>query len=218
MTSASPIKVILIDNHPVVVVGLKGVLDTYQNIEVVGFAHDVTTALPLVRERRPQVALVDINMPKINGIDAIALIRNESPETKVIMLSMHDSREYISSSIMRGASGYILKEVATDEIVTAITKVASGDTYFSSGVRDLLLDAGGQSVRERLTGREQEIVVLIAAGKSNREIATELAISENTVETHRKHIKRKLGLSSTAELVRFVLEHPDLLVDLPTGG
>ncbi|WP_208245480.1 response regulator transcription factor (plasmid) [Rhizobium sp. T1470] len=216
MTSASPIKVILIDNHPVVVVGLKGVLDTYQNIEVVGFAHDVTTALPLIRERRPQVALVDINMPKINGIDAIALIRNESPETKVIMLSMHDSREYISSSIMRGAAGYILKDVATDEIVTAITKVAGGDTYFSSGVRDLLLDGRGQSVS--LTGREQEIVVLIAAGKSNREIATELAISENTVETHRKHIKRKLGLSSTAELVRFVLEHPDLLIDLPTGG
>ncbi|CDM61066.1 MULTISPECIES: response regulator [Rhizobium] len=216
MTSASPIKVILIDNHPVVVVGLKGVLDTYQNIEVVGFAHDVTTSLPLIRERRPQVALVDINMPKINGIDAIALIRNESPETKVIMLSMHDSREYISSSIMRGAAGYILKDVATDEIVTAITKVAGGDTYFSSGVRDLLLDGRGQSVS--LTGREQEIVVLIAAGKSNREIATELAISENTVETHRKHIKRKLGLSSTAELVRFVLEHPDLLIDLPTGG
>jgi len=134
------------------------------------------------------------------------------------MLSMHDSREYISSSIMRGAAGYVLKEVPTSEVVEAIVTVAGGQTYFSSGVRDLLLNTGPLPTGERLTRREHEVARLVAAGKSNREIGDELGISEATVETHRKHLKRKLGVSTTADLVRFVLEHPDALAELPTSG
>ncbi len=214
----TPITVFLVDNHPVVVDGLRKVLDTYDSVSVVGGANDVAEALPLVRALRPRVVLLDINMPKTSGIDAIALIRAESPESRIVMLSMHDSREYISSSIMRGAAGYVLKEVPTSEVVEAIVTVAGGQTYFSSGVRDLLLNAGPLPTGERLTRREHEVARLVAAGKSNREIGDELGISEATVETHRKHLKRKLGVSTTADLVRFVLEHPDALAELPTSG
>ncbi|EJJ28658.1 response regulator [Rhizobium sp. CF142] len=214
----TPITVFLVDNHPVVVDGLRKVLDTYDSVSVVGGANDVAEALPLVRALRPRVVLLDINMPKTSGIDAIALIKAESPESRIVMLSMHDSREYISSSIMRGAAGYVLKEVPTSEVVEAIATVAGGQTYFSSGVRDLLLNAGPLPTGERLTRREHEVAWLVAAGKSNREIGDELGISEATVETHRKHLKRKLGVSTTADLVRFVLEHPDALAELPTSG
>lgn len=214
----TPITVFLVDNHPVVVDGLRKVLDTYDSVSVVGGANDVAEALPLVRALRPRVVLLDINMPKTSGIDAIVLIRAESPESRIVMLSMHDSREYISSSIMRGAAGYVLKEVPTSEVVEAIVTVAGGQTYFSSGVRDLLLNAGPLPTGERLTRREHEVARLVAAGKSNREIGDELGISEATVETHRKHLKRKLGVSTTADLVRFVLEHPDALAELPTSG
>jgi len=214
----TPITVFLVDNHPVVVDGLRKVLDTYDSVSVVGGANDVAEALPLVRALRPRVVLLDINMPKTSGIDAIVLIKAESPESRIVMLSMHDSREYISSSIMRGAAGYVLKEVPTSEVVEAIVTVAGGQTYFSSGVRDLLLNAGPLPTGERLTRREHEVARLVAAGKSNREIGDELGISEATVETHRKHLKRKLGVSTTADLVRFVLEHPDALAELPTSG
>ncbi|GAA3109822.1 response regulator transcription factor [Rhizobium viscosum] len=214
----TPITVFLVDNHPVVVDGLRKVLDTYDSVSVVGGANDVAEALPLVRALRPRVVLLDINMPKTSGIDAITLIKAESPESRIVMLSMHDSREYISSSIMRGAAGYVLKEVPTSEVVEAIVTVAGGQTYFSSGVRDLLLNTGPLPTGERLTRREHEVARLVAAGKSNREIGDELGISEATVETHRKHLKRKLGVSTTADLVRFVLEHPDALAELPTSG
>ncbi len=214
----TPITVFLVDNHPVVVDGLRKVLDTYDSVSVVGGANDVAEALPLLRALRPRVVLLDINMPKTSGIDAITLIKAESPESRIVMLSMHDSREYISSSIMRGAAGYVLKEVPTSEVVEAIVTVAGGQTYFSSGVRDLLLNTGPLPTGERLTRREHEVARLVAAGKSNREIGEELGISEATVETHRKHLKRKLGVSTTADLVRFVLEHPDALAELPTSG
>ncbi len=214
----TPITVFLVDNHPVVVDGLRKVLDTYDSVTVVGGANDVAEALPLLRALRPRVVLLDINMPKTSGIDAITLIKAESPESRIVMLSMHDSREYISSSIMRGAAGYVLKEVPTSEVVEAIVTVAGGQTYFSSGVRDLLLNTGPLPTGERLTRREHEVARLVAAGKSNREIGDELGISEATVETHRKHLKRKLGVSTTADLVRFVLEHPDALAELPTSG
>ncbi|MBB3440929.1 MULTISPECIES: response regulator transcription factor [unclassified Rhizobium] len=214
----APITVFLVDNHPVVVDGLRKVLDTYDSVSVVGGANDVAEALPLLRALRPRVVLLDINMPKTSGIDAITLIKAESPESRIVMLSMHDSREYISSSIMRGAAGYVLKEVPTSEVVEAIVTVAGGQTYFSSGVRDLLLNTGPLPTGERLTRREHEVARLVAAGKSNREIGDELGISEATVETHRKHLKRKLGVSTTADLVRFVLEHPDALAELPTSG
>ena len=199
-------RVLLIDNHTMVLEGLKAVLETYNGIEVAGTATLAQTGLDLARKVRPHVVLMDINMPKLNGIDAIELFRQELPETRVIMLSMHDSREYISSAVMGGAAGYILKDVSTEEIVAAIETVAQGGTYFSSGVFDVLMkreDDDGSP----LTPRERDILSLIVSGGSNREIAETLGITPATAETHRKNLKKKLGITTTAGLIRYALGH-----------
>ncbi|HWT62155.1 MAG TPA: response regulator transcription factor [Ochrobactrum sp.] len=206
MTNKCRIRVLLVDNHPLVLDGLRAVLETYDDIEIVGAAANARTALELASLVGPEVVLMDINMPLLNGIDAIELFKKQLPGSRILMLSMHDSREYISTSIMRGASGYVLKDVSTAEIVTAIHAVASGGTYFSSGVSEALLERGEKKA-EGLSARETDVLVLVAEGGSNREIATKLGISEATVETHRKNIKKKLGIPSTAGLTRYVIEN-----------
>jgi len=201
-----PIKVLLVDNHPLVLDGLKAILETYDHIDVVGTAASALSGLTVAMEKRPQVVLMDINMPQINGIEALELFKEKLPSTRMLMLSMHDSREYISTSVMHGASGYILKDVATDEIVAAIEAVAGGGTYFSSGVYDVLMERN-RDMAQALTSREQSVLLMIAGGKSNRDTALTLEISERTVETHRKNIKRKLGIATTAGLTRYAIEN-----------
>lgn len=201
-----PIKVLLVDNHPLVLDGLKAILETYDHIDVVGTAASALSGLTVAMEKRPQVVLMDINMPQINGIEALELFKEKLPSTRMLMLSMHDSREYISTSVMHGASGYILKDVATDEIVAAIEAVAGGGTYFSSGVYDVLMERN-RDMAQTLTSREQSVLLMIAGGKSNRDTALTLEISERTVETHRKNIKRKLGIATTAGLTRYAIEN-----------
>ena len=154
----------------------------------------------------PELVLMDINMPQINGIDALELFKEKQLSARVLMLSMHDSREYISTSVMYGAAGYILKDVATEEIVAAIETVAAGGTYFSSGVRDVLME-GASGRLKALTTREQEVLLLIARGKSNRDAALALDIAERTMETHRKNIKRKLDIATTAGLIRYAIDN-----------
>ncbi|MBY5669802.1 two-component system response regulator MctR [Rhizobium leguminosarum] len=207
MTEPPKIRVLLIDNHPLVLDGLKAVLETFDHIEVAGTAGLAQTGLEIGRQVLPQVVLMDINMPKLSGIDAIELFRNELPQARVVMLSMHDSREYISSSVMHGAAGYILKDVTTEEIVSAIETVASGGTYFSSGVFDALMGERAEEGSDPLTPRERDILGLIVAGRSNREIADVLGITSATTETHRKNLKRKLGITTTAGLIRYALDH-----------
>jgi len=207
MTERPKIRVLLIDNHPLVLDGLKAVLETFDHIEVAGTAGLAQTGLEIGRQVLPQVVLMDINMPKLSGIDAIELFRNELPQARVVMLSMHDSREYISSSVMHGAAGYILKDVSTDEIVSAIETVAGGGTYFSSGVFDALMCERAEEGSDPLTPRERDILGLIVAGRSNKEIADVLGITSATTETHRKNLKRKLGITTTAGLIRYALDH-----------
>ncbi|TBZ81833.1 two-component system response regulator MctR [Rhizobium leguminosarum] len=207
MTERPKIRVLLIDNHPLVLDGLKAVLETFEHIEVAGTAGLAQTGLEIGRQVLPQVVLMDINMPKLSGIDAIELFRNELPQARVVMLSMHDSREYISSSVMHGAAGYVLKDVSTDEIVSAIETVASGGTYFSSGVFDALMGERAEEGSDPLTPRERDILGLIVAGRSNKEIADVLGITSATTETHRKNLKRKLGITTTAGLIRYALDH-----------
>ncbi|RWX18570.1 response regulator transcription factor [Rhizobium hidalgonense] len=223
MTERPKIKVLLIDNHPLVLDGLKAVLETFDHIEVAGTAGLAQTGLDIARQVQPQVVLMDINMPKLSGIDAIELFRNELPQTRVVMLSMHDSREYISSSVMHGAAGYILKDVSTDEIVSAIETVAGGGTYFSSGVFDALMGEQTEEGGDPLTPRERDTLGLIVAGRSNREIAEALGISSATAETHRKNLKKKLGIATTAGLIRYALDHGIVSkvggnLHLPTSG
>ncbi len=147
MTNECKIRVLLVDNHPLVLDGLRAVLETYEDIEIVGAAANARAALELASSADPDVVLMDINMPLLNGIDAIELFKKQLPGIRILMLSMHDSREYISTSIMRGASGYVLKDVSTTEIVTAIHAVASGGTYFSSGVSEALLERGEKNLK-----------------------------------------------------------------------
>nr|WP_210347473.1 MULTISPECIES: response regulator transcription factor [Agrobacterium] len=196
----------LIDNHPLVLDGLKAVLETYDHIAVVGTAVSAMAGIDAAVATRPHVVLMDINMPQINGIDALELFKEKRLPTRVLMLSMHDSREYISMSVMYGAAGYILKDVATEEIVAAIDAVAAGGTYFSSGVRDVLME-GSSGRLKALTTREQDVLLLIARGKSNRDAALALDIAERTMETHRKNIKRKLDIATTAGLIRYAIDN-----------
>jgi two-component system, NarL family, nitrate/nitrite response regulator NarL len=207
MSDKEPIKVLLIDNHPLVLDGLQALLETYSHIEVVGTAALARAGLETALRTRPDVILMDINMPQVNGIDAIELFKEQLPGIRILMLSMHDSREYISTSVLRGAWGYILKDVSTEEIVAAIAAVARGETYFSSGVSDVLMERKPDEDAMPLTIREQEVLRLLAAGQSNRDIAQSLGISAATVETHRKNLKKKLGIATTAGLTRYVIEH-----------
>lgn len=214
MTPPGKIKVLLVDNHPLVIAGLKALLETFDHIVVVGTAHLARQGLELAVSARPAVVLMDINMPQLNGIDAIELFKREVPEARILMLSMHDSREYISASVLQGAAGYVLKDVPTEEIVAAIETVAAGGTYFSTGVPEALLERREteDAAIVPLTSREREILALLAGGKSNRDVAAQLAISAATVETHRKSIKKKLGIATTAGLTRYALER-GLLVE-----
>lgn len=208
MTENRPVTVLLVDNHPLVLDGLKAILETYDHITVVGAAPSARIALDIARETLPDVVLMDINMPELNGLDAIELFKEQTPATRLLMLSMHDSREYISTSVMYGASGYILKDVSTDEIIEAIDAVAAGGTFFSTGVSDVLLERTSKSQKGKaLSTREQAILLLIAGGKSNKDVAATLDISTRTVETHRKNIKKKLGISTTAGLTRYAIEN-----------
>ncbi|MCA1865043.1 response regulator transcription factor [Agrobacterium genomosp. 3] len=201
-----PIRVLLIDNHPLVLDGLRAVLETYEHLAVVGTALSAMAGIDAAVATRPDVVLMDINMPQINGIDALELFKEKQLSARVLMLSMHDSREYISTSVMYGAAGYVLKDVATEEIVAAIETVAAGGTYFSSGVRDVLME-GSSGRLKALTTREQEVLLLIARGKSNRDAALALDIAERTMETHRKNIKRKLDIATTAGLIRYAIDN-----------
>lgn len=208
MSPANVTKVLLIDNHPLVLDGLRSILETYDHIEVVGTAALAADGLEIAVRTDPAVVLMDINMPQMNGIDAIELFKERAPACRLLMLSMHDSREYISTSVMYGASGYILKDVSTEEIVAAIDAVAAGGTYFSAGVQEALLERRNPPTQlNALTTREQDVLLLVAQGTSNRDAARRLDISERTVETHRKNIKKKLGIATTAGLIRYAIDH-----------
>ena len=218
---SAPISVLLVDNHPLVLDGLRALLGTYGTIAVVGTAVLASAGVEEAKRLRPQIVLMDINMPQMNGIDAITLFKSAVPDTRIVMLSMHDNREYISASVLRGASGYILKDVPTEEIVAAIECVAGGGTYFSSGVSDVLLERHDQSGPAAITARERDVLLALASGRSNRDVALALSISTATVETHRKNIKKKLGIASTAGLIRYVMEQGLARTstdDLPSSG
>ncbi|KKB12435.1 LuxR family transcriptional regulator [Devosia geojensis] len=205
---SDPIRVLICDDHPLVLEGIRSVLETYGHIQVVGAVGSAEAALALAQTTAPDVVMLDINMPQLSGLDAVELFRERLPNARLLMLSMHDSREYISTAVMYGASGYILKDVSTGEIVSAIETVAAGGSYFSSGVADVLLQRRGRNdAAMPLTTREQAVLLLLARGKSNKDVAVELDISVRTVETHRKNIKKKLGIATTAGLTRYVIDN-----------
>ncbi len=201
-----PVRVLIVDDHPMVAEGIQSILETYDDILVVATLGNGQEAVDQALGLTPDVILMDRNMPKLGGLSATEMLLERAPDTRILILSMHDSPEYISSALSHGAMGYILKDVPTDEIKIAIDTVMQGRRYLCTGARGSLEPKDG-SGREALTGREQTILLQLARGKSNREVAEALNISVRTVETHRKNIKRKLGISSTAGLTRYALEH-----------
>jgi two-component system NarL family response regulator len=200
------IRVLIVDDHPMVAEGIRSLLESYDDLEVVGTLGNGQDAVDQAVALAPDVILMDLNMPGLSGLNATEMILEERPETCVVILSMHDSPEYISTALSHGARGYILKDVPTEEIYTAIETVMAGGEYLCTGAKGSLQPKISDG-RETLTSREQTILLELAQGQSNKDVANTLNISVRTVETHRKNIKRKLGISSTAGLTRYALEH-----------
>ena len=200
------IRTLIVDDHPMVAEGIQSILETYDDIEVVGTLGDGQSAVDQLTTLAPEVVLMDLNMPGVSGLAATEMMLERRPDTRILILSMHDSPEYIATAMRHGAKGYVLKDVPTDEIRTAIDTVMQGKTYLCTGAAEAL-EPNISDGRETLTGREQTVLLELAMGKSNKEVALDLDISVRTVETHRKNIKRKLDITSTAGLTRYAMEH-----------
>ncbi len=203
---SAPTRIVIVDDHPMVADGIEAILETYDDLSVLATLGNGREALEAAERLAPDVILMDLNMPEVGGLAATEMILERRPETRILILSMHDSPEHITTALSHGAMGYILKDVPTEEIKVAIDTVMRGERYLCPGSEASLTPRtiGG---REPLTSREQTILLELARGRSNKEVAAALDISVRTVETHRKNIKRKLGISSTAGLTRYAIEH-----------
>jgi DNA-binding NarL/FixJ family response regulator len=186
-------------------------LDCLDDIEVVGEGQDGSEALALCAETRPDIVLMDITMPVLSGIDATRLVKREHENTKVIVLSMHSEKRFVSEALRAGVSGYVLKGDAFDELAGAIQTVASGGVYLSPNVQKAIVsdyvNAAGSPVKSRaeLTPREREVLQLIAEGMTAKQVASHLFLNVKTVETHRRQVMDKIGVDSVAGLVRYAL-------------
>lgn len=214
------IKVLLVDDHKIVVDGLRALLGKTPDIEVVGEAVDGRAAVRLVRELSPEVVIMDVGMPDLNGIEATRQILSDSAAVKIVALSMHSDRRFVVEMLKAGASGYLLKDCAFDELVRAIRAVVLQQIYLSPMITDVVVKDYLNNLKEMpsafsiLTTREREVLQLLAEGKSTKNIASILHVSVKTVETHRQQIMKKLKRYSVAELTKFAIQEG--LVSLET--
>jgi len=208
--SASPtIRIALVDDHSLVRDGVRALLATRPLFEVVGEAENAAQALTMCEEVKPDILLVDIGLQDMNGLELTRLIRQRCPAIKILILSMYDNQEYVATSIRAGASGYVLKNAPSREIVAAIEAIATGGTFYSAEVTLKLVSK--KTDENELTPREVQVLVGLAKGLDNKTIARDLAISVRTVETHRLSIRRKLKVDKPAGLVKYAMEHGLLL-------
>lgn len=203
--SNAAIKVMLVDDHPMVQDGLTACLSYYDDIKVVGACNDGKEVLNEAQICKPDVVLMDISMPGLNGLDATEMLMEALADTKVLIFSMHESAEFVTNAVQAGASGYILKDTTSEEVYQAIKSVAQGKSYFSSSIARVLIENPPNQHNDRLTSREQMVLSYIAKGQSSKEVAQTLNISFRTVEAHRRNIKSKLNIDSLAELVRYAV-------------
>jgi|ERR1700733_2270920 len=206
----SLIKVLLADDHTIVRQGLKLILSSHPDLEVVGEAANGREVLDLAEKLKPDVILMDVAMPELNGIEATRRLHQISPRMKVLVLSMHKEAVYIREILKAGARGYILKDAIDTELVNAIQSVARGDGYISPAISGALLSDYRQNLTDPidlLSTREREVLQLIAEGKTNKEVATRLNLSVYTVDSHRGKIMEKLNLHSAGELIRFAVKN-----------
>jgi two-component system response regulator NreC len=203
------IRVILVDDHPVVRSGLRHVLDSAEGIEVVGEAGDSQHAIFEARAKKPDVVLLDVVMPGRSGIETIPDVLRDAPDAKVLILSMQDDPHYVREAFAAGASGYILKEAADTDLITAVREIAAGGSYVHPALGARMVSAEAAERKraddDPLSDRERDVLRLLALGHTNHEIAGTLYISVRTAETHRSHIMQKLHLQSRAQLVRYAL-------------
>ncbi|HTP21308.1 MAG TPA: response regulator transcription factor [Solirubrobacteraceae bacterium] len=206
------IRVVIADDHAVVRKGLRQVLDAEEDFEVVAEADNLDSARRYTRGHRPDVLVLDLNMPGGSSLDGIPEIRAECPDTQIVVLTMQNEPAYARHALGAGALGYVLKESAESELVEAIRRAASGDPYLNPRLGARVAAEPPPGLPDGLTEREAEVLRMIALGHTNAEIAEQLYLSVRTVETHRAHIQQKLRLGSRSELVRYALEQK--LVDV----
>jgi two-component system response regulator NreC len=205
--AASTIRVVIADDHAVVRRGLRQLLDSEGDIEVVAEAANLEDARRYVRGHRPNVLVLDLNLPEGLSLGAIPEIRSEFPDTQIVVLTMQNEPAYARQALSAGALGYVLKEAAESELVEAVRRASVGDTYLNPRLGARVAAAPPPGPPDGLSEREVEVLRMIALGHTNAEIAEQLYLSVRTVETHRAHIQQKLRLSSRSELVRYALEH-----------
>jgi len=208
------IRVLIADDHAIVRDGLKAILDAQPDIEVVAEATEGQQAAQQAAQIRPDMVIMDVTMPGMNGLEATRLIKSDNPDVKVLILTMHDNDQYFFQTLQAGASGYFVKGGSSNELVGAIRTVYQGEVFLYPSMAKRLLNNYVKKLRsgpdkdglDHLTDREKEVLKLVAEGRTNQEIASTLVVSSNTVQTHRGRIMSKLGLHTRTELVRFAIK------------
>ncbi len=207
------IKVIIADDHQIVIDGLKSLLAKSRQIDVTGFAHNGNDVISLVRELKPDVVLMDIGIPGMNGIEVTRVIKRDFENIRVIALSMHSERKFVLEMLKAGADGYLLKDCAFEEVVDAIETVYDHQNYLSPAITDVVIDNAvhekknaSPSAFNLLTDRERQVLQLLSEGRTTHQAASDLHISHKTVETHRSKIMKKLDIDNLAELTKYALK------------
>jgi DNA-binding NarL/FixJ family response regulator len=212
----TPLRLLVVDDHAVVRRGVRALLESRPDWEVCGEAADGQEAIRKAAELKPDIVVLDISLPGLNGLEATSRILKESPQSEVLILTMHHAEELAQQVIKAGARGYVLKSDADQSLVAAVEKLSQHQTFFTSRVAEFVLDAGlrGDNTREvvedpsrRMTSRERQIVQLVAEARSTKEVASQLGISVKTVEAHRTNVMRKLRIRSVSELVRYAIRN-----------
>lgn len=209
MTQSNPIRVLLVDDHMVVRSGLSTVLSVYDDLKLVGEAGDGEEALRLCERLQPDVILMDLLMPKMDGVTAIKAIKDRWPQIQIIVLTSFKEKEYVEGALKAGANGYLLKDVSAEELVNAVRRAVAGQPSLSPEAAQVLIQNVNEPSQphQNMTGREQEILSLMVEGLSNNEIAARLIVSQSTVKFHVSNILSKLGVTGRTEAVALALKH-----------